>query len=93
MFCVMQQDLLLKFSELENDSKGLMDGLKADILKKQDEIDLLQKAAEKSEENVDSLEKRISELENALGEKDQLVVELKTREKQFDDQKAEVFCN
>ncbi|KAK6114864.1 hypothetical protein DH2020_007133 [Rehmannia glutinosa] len=87
------QDLLLKLSELENDSKGLMDGLKADILKKQDEIDLLQKEVEKCEENVDSLEKRVSELEKALQEKDQLVVELKTREKQFNDQKAEIMAS
>ncbi|KAK6114809.1 hypothetical protein DH2020_007078 [Rehmannia glutinosa] len=87
------QDLLLKLSELENDSKGLMDGLKADILKKQDEIDLLQKEVERREENVDSLEKRVSELEKALQEKDQLVVELKTREKQFNDQKAEIMAS
>ncbi|GER37763.1 myosin heavy chain-related protein [Striga asiatica] len=84
------QDLLLKFSELENSSKGLTDELKADVLKKQDEIDLLQKEVEKSEENSLSLEKRISELEIALEEKDQLVVDLRTREKQLDDQKAEI---
>lgn len=91
--CLMQKDLTLKFSELEEDSKCLMDGLKADILKKQEDIDLLQKVVEKSEENAQSLEKSISELENALGEKDQLVVELKAREKKVDDQKAEVFFN
>ncbi|KAL0360188.1 UNVERIFIED_CONTAM: Synaptonemal complex protein 1 [Sesamum radiatum] len=85
------QDLLLKLSDLENQSKGLIDGLKADVLKKQDEIDLLHKEVKKSEENVDSLEKRVAELENALGEKAQLAMELKTREKQLEDQKAEVF--
>ncbi|KAI3464467.1 hypothetical protein Pfo_021130 [Paulownia fortunei] len=87
------QDLMLKLSELENDSKGLMDGLKTDILKKQDEIDLLQKEVEKSGENVDSLEKKVSELENALEVKDQLFVELKTREKQFDDEKAKIMAS
>lgn len=89
----MQQDLTLKFSELEKDSKCLIDGLKADILKRQEEIDLLQKVVEKSEENAQSLEKSVNELEKALGEKDQLVLELKAREKQADDQKAEVFFN
>ncbi|CAA0809927.1 Synaptonemal complex protein 1 [Striga hermonthica] len=84
------QDLLLKFSELENNSKGLTDELKADVLKKQDEIDLLQKEVERSEESSHSLEKKISELEIAVEEKDQLVVELRTREKQLDDQKAEI---
>ncbi|KAL8482086.1 hypothetical protein ACS0TY_027710 [Phlomoides rotata] len=87
------QDLSLKLSELEKDSKCLIDGLKADVLKKQEEIDLLQKVVEESEETVHSLEKRISELENALGEKDQLVVELKAREKLVDDQKAEVMTS
>ncbi|KAG8378313.1 hypothetical protein BUALT_Bualt08G0124400 [Buddleja alternifolia] len=85
------QDLLLKLSELENESKGLADELKADILKKQGELDLLQKEVEKSEESVDSLEKRISELDKALEEKDMLVLEFKTREKQFEDQKAEAI--
>ncbi|GFQ02438.1 synaptonemal complex protein 1 [Phtheirospermum japonicum] len=84
------QDLSLKYSELENNSNGLMDGLKADIRMKQDEIDLLQKEVEESAEKIDSLEKRVSELEIALEEKEQFVVELKTREKLLDDQKAEI---
>lgn len=87
----MQQDLLLKLSDLENESKGLIDGLKADVLKKQDEIDFLHKEVKKSEENIDSLQKRVVELENTLEEKAQLAMELKTREKQLEDQKAEVF--
>ncbi|KAL3845561.1 hypothetical protein ACJIZ3_002964 [Penstemon smallii] len=86
-----KQDLLLKLSELENESKGLTDGLKADIMKKQGEIDLLQKEIEKSEENIESLEKRVSDLDSALEEKGRLVLELKTREKQFEDQKAEIM--
>ncbi|KAK4429689.1 Synaptonemal complex protein ZEP1 [Sesamum alatum] len=84
-------DLLLKLSDLENESKGLIDGLKADVLKKQGEIDFLHKEVQKSEENVDSLEKRVGELENTLEEKDQLAMELKTREKQLEDQKAEIM--
>ncbi|KAL8515706.1 hypothetical protein ACS0TY_014402 [Phlomoides rotata] len=88
-----EQDLSLKLSELEKDSKCLIDGLKADVLKKQEEIDLLQKVVEESEETVHSLEKCISELENALGEKDQLVVELKAREKLVNDQKAEFLTS
>ncbi|KAL8506453.1 hypothetical protein ACS0TY_017374 [Phlomoides rotata] len=86
-------DLSLKLSELEKDSKCLIDGLKVDVLKKQEEIDLLQKVVEEIEETVHSLEKRISELENELGEKDQLVVELKAREKLVNDQKAEVLTS
>lgn len=86
----MQQDLLMKFSELELSSKGLIDGLKTEILKKQEESDLLQKEVEKSEENVHLLEERVKALENSMVEKEQLVVELKAREKQIDDQKAEV---
>ncbi|KAL0351441.1 UNVERIFIED_CONTAM: Synaptonemal complex protein 1 [Sesamum calycinum] len=87
------QNLLLKLSDLENESKGLIDGLKADVLKKQDEIDFLHKEVKKSEENVDSLEKRVVELENALEEKAQLAMELKTREKQLEDQKAEIMAS
>ncbi|KAL6515577.1 hypothetical protein OROHE_018611 [Orobanche hederae] len=87
------QDILLKYSELENSSKSLMDGLEADILKKQNEIDLLQKEVEKSEEKVQSLEKKVNELEIALEEKNKLVLELKAREKQLDDQKAEIAAS
>ncbi|KAK4391128.1 Synaptonemal complex protein 1 [Sesamum angolense] len=87
------QDVLLKLSVLENESKGLIDGLKADVLKKQDEIDFLHKEVKKSEEKVDSLEKRVVELENALEEKAQLAMELKTREKQLEDQKAEIMAS
>ncbi|KAH6832849.1 hypothetical protein C2S53_014360 [Perilla frutescens var. hirtella] len=87
------QDLLLKFSELEVNSKGLIDGLKTEILKKQEETDLLQKEVEKREENVHLLDERVKELENALEEKDQVVEELKAREKQIDNQKAEVMAS
>ncbi|KAL7118022.1 hypothetical protein ACP275_03G109700 [Erythranthe tilingii] len=87
------QALVLQLSELETHSKGVVDGLKADILKKQDEIDLLQKEVEKSGESVGSLEKTVSELERALEEKDQIVAELKTRENEFDDHKAEIAAS
>ncbi|PIN12991.1 hypothetical protein CDL12_14392 [Handroanthus impetiginosus] len=87
------QDLLLKLSDSETESKGLIEGLKADIQKKQEEIDLLQKEVEKSGENKDSLEKRLSELDTALEEKDHLIVELRTREKQLEDQKAEIMAS
>lgn len=87
----MQKDLLLKLSKVENDSNNLINGLKADILEKQEEIDRSKKDIEKNEENLVSLEKRVSELDIALEEKGQLILELKTREKQLGDQKEEVI--
>ncbi|XP_073304796.1 synaptonemal complex protein 1-like [Primulina huaijiensis] len=84
------KDLLLKLSKVENDSNNLIKGLKADILEKQEEIDLSKKDIEKNEENLVSLEKRVSELDIALEEKDHLILELKTREKQLEDQKEEI---
>lgn len=89
----MQQDLSMKFSELEVSSKGLIDELKTQILRKQEESDLIQKEVEKSEENIHLLEERVKELENTVDDKEQLLVEIKTREKQIDSQKAEVFFN
>ncbi|XP_057795848.1 synaptonemal complex protein 1-like [Salvia miltiorrhiza] len=87
------QDLSMKFSELELSSKGLIDGLKTQILNKQEESDVLQKEVEKREENIHLLKERVKELENAVEEKDQIHVELKAREKQIDNQKAEVMAS
>ncbi|CAA2955739.1 Hypothetical predicted protein [Olea europaea subsp. europaea] len=84
------EKLLLKLSELEMENKDLAEKLQADILKKQDEIYLLQKEIERSEENVDSLQKRVNQFDKALDEKDQLISELKMKEKQFEDHKAEI---
>ncbi|KAL2468096.1 Synaptonemal complex protein 1 [Forsythia ovata] len=84
------KDLLLKLSELEMENKDLAEKLQADILKKQDEIDLLHKEMERSEENIASLQKRCSQLDKALDEKDQLISELKMKEKQFEDHKSEI---
>ncbi|CAA2993102.1 Hypothetical predicted protein [Olea europaea subsp. europaea] len=84
------EELLLKLSELEMDNKDLAEKLQADTLKKQGDIDLLHKEIEISEQNVDSLQKRASQLEKALDEKDQLISELKMKEKQFKDCKAEI---
>ena len=89
----MQQDLSMKLSELELSSKGLIDGLNTEILKKQEESDVLQKEVEKQEENTHLLEERVKELENTVQEKEQLLLELKKREEQIGNQKAEVFFN
>lgn len=80
----------MKLSEMETESKGLTDRLKADILEREEQIDVMQKQIEKSEDDIRSLEKRISELQSALEEKDQLVVELRTRETLYETHKAEV---
>ncbi|XP_075496834.1 LOW QUALITY PROTEIN: synaptonemal complex protein 1-like [Primulina tabacum] len=84
------KDLSLKLSKVDNDSNNLIKGLKADILEKQEVINRLKNDIEKNEENLVSLEKRVSELDIALDEKDQLILELKTREKQWEDQKEEI---
>ncbi|XP_073122537.1 synaptonemal complex protein 1-like isoform X3 [Henckelia pumila] len=84
------KDLSLKFSKVENDSNNLIKGLEADILEKQEEIDRSKKVIEKNKENLESLEKRVGELDIASEEKDQLILELKTREKQLEDQKEEI---
>ncbi|XP_042049625.1 synaptonemal complex protein 1-like isoform X3 [Salvia splendens] len=87
------QDLSMKLSELELSSKGLIDGLNTEILKKQEESDVLQKEVEKREENTHLLEERVKELENTVEEKEQLLVELKTREEQIGNQKTEVMAS
>ncbi|KAL1543873.1 synaptonemal complex protein 1-like isoform X4 [Salvia divinorum] len=87
------QDLSMKLSELELSSKGLIDGLNTEILKKQEESYVLQKEVEKREENIHLLEERVKELENKVEEEEQLLVELKTREEQIGNQKAEVMAS
>ena len=87
----MQQDLLLKFSALESESKVSTEKLQEEMQKKLEELDILQREMDKNEQYVDSLEKQVSHLQTTIEEKGQLILQYKDREKELEDQKAEVF--
>ncbi|XP_057490890.1 synaptonemal complex protein 1-like isoform X2 [Actinidia eriantha] len=84
------QDLLLKFSALESESKVSTEKLQEEMQKKLEELDILQREMDKNEQHVDSLEKQVSHLQTTIEEKEQLILRYKDREKELEDQKAEV---
>ncbi|XP_022637869.1 synaptonemal complex protein 1 isoform X1 [Vigna radiata var. radiata] len=83
------QDLLLKVSALETESKENTERLQAEILKKSEEIDTLQKERIKLEKHADSLGQEVIQLHNALEEKEQCVLHCKEQEKKLQDQITE----
>lgn len=87
----MQQELLLKISELEIGNKDNAEKLQAEIQKREEEIDVLRKEIEKHEQNVESQEKQINKFQNISEEKDRLILQYKDIEKQMGDQKSEVL--
>ena len=87
----MQQDLLLKFLTLESESKVSTEKLQEEMQKKVEEQDILQREMDKHEQHVDWLEKQVSLLQTTIEEKEQLILRYKDREKELEDQKAEVF--
>ncbi|CAH9094500.1 unnamed protein product [Cuscuta epithymum] len=84
------QELLSKLAELEADNKDFTDKLQLDLFKKDEEINHLREEIAKYEEHVSSLGNEISQFTDALEEKDKLLFELKDREKELGDQKAEI---
>lgn len=87
----LQQDLLLKVSALETESKENTERLQAEILKKSEEIDTSQKERIKLEKHADSLDQELIQLRNALEEKEQCVLHCKEQEKKLQDQITEVL--
>ncbi|XP_034675852.1 synaptonemal complex protein 1-like isoform X1 [Vitis riparia] len=83
------KDLLLKLSTLETENKDNTEKLQAEILKRADEIEILQKEGEKDKQHVDSLENQVSQLQNILQEKEQLILQYKDRVKQLEVQNIE----
>jgi len=87
----LQQDLLLKVSALETESKENTGRLQAEILKKSEEIDTLQKERIKLEQHADSLDQEVIQLHSVLEEKEQRVLQHKEQEKKLEDQITEVL--
>ena len=87
----MQQDFQKKYSESETENQESIRNLQSEIHKKEEDIDTLKLEIVKHEEHVDSVEKQLNELHSLLQEKEQAVLEFKEREKQLEDQRAEVF--
>lgn len=88
---ILQQDLLLKISSLEMENKKNMEKFRAEMQKKEEEINNLQQEREKREMLVDSMEKQVFQLQNILGEKEQLLLQHNDKEKKLEDQITEVL--
>ncbi|RAL45651.1 hypothetical protein DM860_009515 [Cuscuta australis] len=84
------QELLSKLTQLETENKDFTDKLQLDLLKKDEEINHLREGNAKHEERVGSLDNQIIQFTTALEEKDRFIMELKNREKELGDQKAEI---
>lgn len=76
-------------STLETENKDNTEKLQAEILKRADKIEILQKEGEKDKQHVDSLENQVSQLQNILQEKEQLILQYKDRVKQLEVQNIE----
>ncbi|KAL9234262.1 hypothetical protein vseg_009150 [Gypsophila vaccaria] len=85
-----KKELLLKLSELESEKKEISEKLLSDIQKKEEEIDRFQKYILKLNQQVQTLETQVNKLDTALEEKEQLIFQSKEKEKQLEDQKAEI---
>ncbi|KAH9756593.1 Synaptonemal complex protein 1 [Citrus sinensis] len=83
------QDQLLKISSLEMENKENMEKFHAEMQKKEEEINNLKQEHEKKEMLVDSIEKQFCQLQNILGEKEQLLLQHNDKEKKLEDQITE----
>lgn len=90
-FNILQQDLLLKISELETENKDNIEKLQAQLQKKVEEIDTLQKKSEKYEQRVNLLEKQVDELHDILEEKEQLILQYNEKEKELEEKITKVL--
>ena len=82
---------MLKLSTLETENKDNTEKLQTEILKRADEVEILQKESEKEKQHVDSLGNQVSQLQNILQEKDQLILQYKDGEKKLEAQNIEVY--
>lgn len=83
------QDQLLKISSLEMENKENMEKFHAEMQKKEEELNNLKQEHEKKEMLVDSIEKQFCQLQNILGEKEQLLLQHNDKEKKLEDQITE----
>lgn len=88
---ILQQDQLLKISSLEMENRENMEKFHAEMQKKEEEINNLKQEHEKKEMLVDSIEKQFCQLQNILGEKEQLLLQHNDKEKKLEDQITEVL--
>ncbi|WOG95304.1 hypothetical protein DCAR_0414616 [Daucus carota subsp. sativus] len=84
------QESLLKISELEFEYKDNCEKLQAEILKKEEDIDILKKEIEKHEQSLESQEKKVNQFEVISEERDGLIQKYKEKEKELEDENAKI---
>ncbi|KAH7865402.1 hypothetical protein Vadar_006149 [Vaccinium darrowii] len=84
------QDLILKFTALEAESKDSTEILQDEIQKKVEEVNSLQGDIDRHVQHLDALEKQVDKLQTTLEEKEQLVLLSKDTERELEDKKAEL---
>lgn len=81
---------MIKLSKLELEKKENIEKQQGDIQKKEEEIDGFHKEVLKINQQVTSLEEQLNKLQSVVEEKEQLISQYKDKEKQLDNQNAEV---
>ncbi|CAL1397995.1 unnamed protein product [Linum trigynum] len=79
------KELLLKMAKLEEENRGTIEQLQGEIQKKLDEIDNLKKEAQEHDQETDYLTQKVDELLNVVQEKEELILQVKEREKNLED--------
>lgn len=90
-FNILQQNLLLKISELETENKDNTEKLQAQLQKKVEQMDTLQKESETYDQRVNLLEKQVDELHDILEEKEQIILQYNEKEKELEEKIAKVL--
>ncbi|CAI0407496.1 unnamed protein product [Linum tenue] len=80
------KELLLKMPKLEEEYRGNTEQLQGELQKKVEEYESLQKETQKHDQEIDSLAKKVGQIQNIVQEKEELLLQVKEREKNLEDQ-------
>lgn len=87
----MQQESILKISEIEIGHKDNCEKLQEEIQKKEEDIDILKKEIEKHEQSLESQEKKLNQFEIISEERDRLIQQQNEKDKELEDEKTKVL--
>lgn len=87
----MQQDLLQQISKLETENHNLEDKVQSLLQERDAEAGALRDEITTKDQELKSLENEISSLRNVLNDKEQVHTSFLDREKELEEQKAEVM--
>jgi len=83
---IFQQELSLKLSSLEMESKEKCEKLQADAQRQVEELETLQKESESHQLQADLLAKEVNQLQTVIEEKGHVILQCNENEKQLNQQ-------